>query len=148
MALLRRVPLLEPCTDRELTEVSRHVDEKEVPAGFVLTRQGATGRQAFVIVEGWAAVTIDGEPVAALGPGEVVGEVAMLDHGTRTATVVAKSDMQVLVVGPEAFPEFAAQPTVARGISRSLAERLRQADQATWRRPDLGGGPASMSQEP
>jgi CRP-like cAMP-binding protein len=130
IALLRRLPLLAGSSDRELAEIARLVDETTVPAGARLTRKGEAAREAFVIVEGWAAVMHDDEPVAALGPGQFVGEMAMLDGGPRTATVVAKTDMRLLVVGPAAFSAFANQPKVARNMATQLAGRLRNS-QAT-----------------
>ena len=126
--LLRTVPAFAGCTDRELAEAARHVDESTVPEGAVLTREGAVGHEAFLIVEGRASVTINGEVVAELSPGEFLGEMAMVDRGPRSATVVATTPMRLLVVGPQAFDEFAAQRPVARELTKGLADRLRRAD--------------------
>jgi CRP-like cAMP-binding protein len=128
LALLRSVPMLRGCSDRELARVGQMVDEVVVPEGQSLMVEGAHAKEAFVIVEGWAAVTVHGEPVAALGPGQFVGEVAMLDRGPRTATVVAKTPMRLLVIGPAAFAEFARAPGVSTGLALTLARRLRDAD--------------------
>ena len=130
LTLLRRVPALRGCTDAQLREIESLVDEIAVPSGHQLTAEAATAHEAFVIVEGWAAVMIGGEPVAALGPGEFVGEMALLDEGCRTATVVAKTPMVLLVVSTKAFGIFIDHPAIARGLSRTLAERLRRADAA------------------
>jgi CRP-like cAMP-binding protein len=127
--LLRQVPTLANCTDKELNEVARHLDETSVAAGTVLTKEGTLGHEAFIILEGWAAVMIHDEPVAALGPGQLAGEMAMIDNSPRTATVVAKTDMRLLVIGPGAFASFAGQPAVARCINKTLSERLRRADE-------------------
>ena len=128
LALLRKVPTLAACSDRELGDIARHVDESTAQVGDVLVREGTTGQQAFIIVDGWASVTVQGELVAQLGPGEFVGEMAMLDRGPRSATVVATTPMQLLVVGPGAFEDVVANPTVAGRITRELAGRLRRAD--------------------
>ena len=130
IALLRRVPALRSCSDAQLAKIAPLVDEFRLEEGREILREGAFGYEAFVIVEGWAAVLVGDEPVAALGPGEFIGEVAMLDNGRRTATVVAKTPMVVLNIGPRVFASFAAQPAVARALTRNLAERLRQADAA------------------
>jgi CRP/FNR family transcriptional regulator, cyclic AMP receptor protein len=130
LSLLRQVPEFKSCTDRELSELARLVDEVDVPEGHVLIREGEIGREAFVIIDGWAAVTIHGEPVAALGPGQFVGEMALLDHSPRSATVVAKTPMHVLAVSPKVFGTLVSTPTVGRGLARSLASRLREADVA------------------
>jgi CRP/FNR family transcriptional regulator, cyclic AMP receptor protein len=126
LELLRGVPGFRGRTDRELAAAARLLEEAEVAEGTVLIREGADGQQAYVILEGWAAVTVHGEPVAALGPGQFVGEMAMLDRGPRSATVVAKTTMRLLSIGPEAFESFTGQPDITRSIARSLSERLRR----------------------
>jgi CRP-like cAMP-binding protein len=131
--ILRHLDSLAGCSDRELDAVAQLTDEARLQQGAHITEQGASGRQAFVIVEGWAAVLIDGEPVAALGPGDIFGEMSMLDHKARSATVVAKTEMHVLVIGPEAFASFAQQPAIARRLTTMMAERLRRADAALAR---------------
>jgi CRP/FNR family transcriptional regulator, cyclic AMP receptor protein len=94
----------------------------------VLTTQGGRGRQAFVVVDGHARVLVDMEPVAAAGPGDIVGEMAMLDNGPRSATVVADTPMCLLVIGPQTFGVLTQHPAVARAIATQLVERLRRAD--------------------
>jgi CRP-like cAMP-binding protein len=128
--LLRQVPALAGCTEREITELATLVDDVEVPEGHVLTEEGRQGREAFLVVEGWAAVMIGDEPIAAIGPGELVGEMAMLDHKPRSATVVAKTPMKLLIIGPRAFGMFANQPAIARSIRQALVSRLRHTDAA------------------
>lgn len=127
LAALRRVPSLHGCSERELTELSRLVDEVTVPAGKTLVTEGRAGREVFLIIDGTAVVTIDGQAVGALGPGQYIGEVAMLDHQPRTATVVAETPMRLFVVGPEAFGTFARVPAVAAGMALALVGYLRQA---------------------
>ena len=126
--LLRRVPAFAGCNDKELAEAARHVDEWAVAAGTALTREGAVGHEAFVIIDGTADVLINGEAVAELGPGQFVGEMAMLDRRPRSATVVARTDMRLLLIGPAAFDEFASLRAVSRELTKELADRLRQAD--------------------
>lgn len=128
VALLRSVPAFRTCSDRELEEVARLVDEASIPEGQTIITEGSMARQAFVILEGWAAVTVHGEPIAALGPGQFVGELAMLDHGPRTATVVAKTPMRLLVIGPAAFGAFSREPSIGARLAEGLAGRLRDAD--------------------
>jgi len=71
---------------------------RAIPAGHRLTREGVVGREAFVVLDGEADVFVDGELIATVGPGDVVGEVA-IDAGPRSATVRARTAMRVLVVG-------------------------------------------------
>lgn len=123
-AVLRRVDFLRGCSERELTDLVSKIDKVRVEAGYVLTKENETGRQAFIVVDGWAAVTIGGVALAAIGPGEFIGEMAMLSGSPRSATVVAKTDMELLVVGPATFRQFAEHPSVGRAMSRCLARRL------------------------
>jgi CRP-like cAMP-binding protein len=129
MELLRSLPAFGARSDRELEDLARLVDEVDVAEGTTLISQGEIGQEAFVIVEGWAAVTVHGEPVAALGPGEFVGEVAMLDHGRRTASVIAKTPMRLLAIGPAAFATFVDRPRVGVAMAKELANRLRLMDE-------------------
>jgi CRP-like cAMP-binding protein len=126
--LLRKVPAFAGCNQKELAEAARHVDEWSATAGTSLTREGAVGHEAFVIIDGQADVMINGESVAELGPGQFVGEMAMLDRRPRSATVVAQTDMRLLLIGPAAFDEFASLRAVARALTKELADRLRRAD--------------------
>ena len=126
ISLLRELPTLRGCTDKELIALARLVDMVEVEAGRVLTREGQPGRQAFVVVEGWADVTIRGEPVAAVGPGQFVGEMALLERQLRTATVTARTPMRLLAIGLRDFPVFADRPHVARAMAIELSRRLRR----------------------
>jgi cAMP-dependent protein kinase regulator len=130
LAALRRVPFLSGRSDAELTKLARLADQADLPEGYVLMTEGSKGREAVVIIEGWAAVMHGDETVAAVGPGEVVGEMSLLDHGRRSATVVAKTPMKVLVVGVAQFAMFADQPAVGRTIATNLSRRLREVEGA------------------
>ena len=103
---LRHVPLFSACTDSELALVARNVDEHRLEAGRVLTRQGEVGREFFVIVRGTAEVRIDDTAVTRIGPGDFVGELALLDRRCRTATVVAETPLCMVVSGPTEFAEL------------------------------------------
>ena len=128
---LRHVPLFAACTDSELALIARNVDEHRLEAGEVLTRQGEVGREFFVIVRGTAEVRIDDAPVTRLGPGDFVGELALLDRRCRTATVVAETPLVVVVSGPTEFAELLAKaPNMTRKLLAGLAGRLRAADRS------------------
>lgn len=126
---LAGVRLFAGLSRKELSKVARAVDELSLPAGKELVAQGAPGHECFVIVEGEASVQIDGDEVAKLGAGDHFGELALLDGGPRTATVVATTPVQVLVIGQR---EFAAVldgvPELARKLLQSLAGRVRELD--------------------
>ena len=125
---LRSVPGLRGLSDRALAALGPLVDEVDIAAGARLTREGLAAKEAFLIVEGDADVFVDGEAIATVGPGDFVGEMAMLDIGPRSATVRAKTPMRVLVIGPQAFGAFVEHGGVARSMATQLAQRLRRAD--------------------
>jgi CRP-like cAMP-binding protein len=127
---LRVIPGLQHQPDRSLAALARLVDEVEVPPGKQLTRQGAGAHEVFVVLEGEADVFVDEELIATVGPGEFIGEMAMLDVAPRSATVRARSLMRLLVIGPEAFGTFIDHGGVTSSMAIQLAQRLRRADAA------------------
>lgn len=99
--LLGEVPLFSRCSTKELKHIAGLVDQLHIPKGGTLTTEGRSGQEAFVIVDGEASVSIDGSVVGTVGAGSAVGEISLLDASlSRTATVKAASDMQVLVISP------------------------------------------------
>jgi CRP-like cAMP-binding protein len=129
LELLSSVPLFSTCSKRDLGRIAALADEIDVPEGRVLTRQGEPGWECFVIVEGRAKATMRGSGTASLGPGEVVGEMALLDQGPRSATVTASTDMHLLVLTSRSFSALINQvPLVARRIMAGLAGRVRAAE--------------------
>jgi len=126
---LRNVPLFSSCSTKELQTIAKATDELTVPPGHVLTDQGQMGREAFVIVDGSATVKRNGKKVATLGPGSVVGELSLLDHGPRTATVTADTDTTVLVIEQRYFlGVLEAVPSISRKLLAALAGRVREFD--------------------
>ena len=128
--LLAQVSLFARYSAKELGQIAGLVDQVGVPAGQTLISAGGAGREAFVVVEGEASVTVDGAVVGTAGPGTVLGEMALLDPTlTRSATVTATSDMQLLVIAPREFEALITDhPAVLRGIAAELARRLHDAD--------------------
>jgi CRP/FNR family transcriptional regulator, cyclic AMP receptor protein len=136
--LLSNVPLFSACSKRDLRRIAALVDEIDVPEGKVLTRQGEPGWECFVIVAGQAKAAVRGSGTAPLGPGDVVGEMSLLDQGPRSATVTANSDMHLLVLSSRSFSALINQvPLVARRIMAGLAGRLRESEARRSRAPDL-----------
>ncbi len=129
---LRRIGDVEPftsCTDDELAIVASNTWDHSAPAGSVLTQEGRLGREWIVIVRGTAVVRVGSDEVARLGPGDVIGEVALLDQGVRTATVVAETPVEALVASAPEFDRILARvPSVSRAMLVGLARRLRAAD--------------------
>jgi len=90
-----------------LREVAALADELDVPAGTRLTVQGERGREVFVLVDGAATVSEDGELVRELGPGALVGELAVLGDRPRSATVTTTEASRILVLTDRAFRRVA-----------------------------------------
>lgn len=126
---LASVPLFAGADHKELVEISKATTEIDLEVGAVLTTQGEVGREAFIVVEGEAVVTVDGDEVARLGPGACVGEIALLDKGLRSATVTAATPMKVLVLDPREFKGLMLKvPTIAIKVATALAARVRELD--------------------
>jgi CRP-like cAMP-binding protein len=123
--LLRRIPLFSECTRAELDAVAMVTDELRLPAGRVLMRQGAVGRELLVIVEGEVTVTRNGETIAVRGAGDFIGELALVTHRPRTATVVAITDVRALLVNGRDFDRLVRDvPSIALKVLKTVGERL------------------------
>jgi CRP/FNR family transcriptional regulator, cyclic AMP receptor protein len=123
---LSTVELFSGCSKKELQSVARLCTPLSVEEGFVLTTEGTPGRECFVIADGKARVTIGGRKVGEIGPGECVGEMALLDGRPRTATVTAESPMNTYVLSVSEFRSLLdVSPIIVRKIATSLAQRLR-----------------------
>ncbi len=128
---LSKMALFSECTKRELQIIATNTDEVEVDAGYVLMTEGNIGQEAFIILSGTAAVMRNGRKVASLGRGSIFGELSLLDPGKRTATVVAETDMDLLVVtGRGLQTTIKAAPAIAVKLLRNLAARLREFENA------------------
>jgi CRP/FNR family transcriptional regulator, cyclic AMP receptor protein len=123
--LLRRTALFAGCTKAELIEVALSADERAAAEGDRLTEEGRRGREFFVLVDGAVAVARSGRKLADLGPGDWFGEIAILTHKPRTATVTAISPVRVLVISDRAFRRVVeTTPRIALSVLRSVAARL------------------------
>jgi CRP/FNR family cyclic AMP-dependent transcriptional regulator len=123
--LMRRVPLFVGCSRRELREIAALADELDFPAGQELIREGERGREFFVVVEGTAEVRRNGRRVDTLGPGDFAGEMALLTHTPRNATVKTTSPVRALVLAEREFRSLLDRsPQVQVKVLLALAERL------------------------
>lgn len=131
VALMRKIPLFEGLTDHQLLQLARLADDVIVTQGKKLAAAGETGREMFVIVSGSATVkTLRGRGIR-LGPGDFFGEMSLIDGEPRSATVVAETPMQLLVLGQREFWELLAEaPQINRKIMTTLSRRLRESDAA------------------
>lgn len=118
----------------ELARVIELAEEVDAEAGAVLCEQGRVGRDCYVIVEGDASVLVRGEYVVTLHPGSMVGEMALVDHRPRSATVVADEPMKLLRFDTEHFQTLLAEmPEANNRVMAMLHARLPQSGRV---RPD------------
>lgn len=126
LELLGGIPLFAGCTPNELARLAQLFDESWRGAGTVLVREGRPGSEFYVIVEGRAEATLRGQHLATLGPGDFFGEMSLLEVAPRAATVVAETDLSLLVLEPRGFASLlAVAPTVGMKMMRSMSQRLR-----------------------
>jgi CRP-like cAMP-binding protein len=126
VALLRKVPLFGACDERQLAFIASQVEEMDFAAGHVLCREGESGGEFFVIVSGTAEVKRGGRDVGQLGAGDFFGEIALIDRGPRTATVVAISAMRCLVLSHSQFRNVLRQNgAIAISVLEQLGQRIR-----------------------
>jgi CRP-like cAMP-binding protein len=124
IAAMRANPVFAGCSRRELAEIDGLGAGIEVAAGRTLIREGSTGRECFVTLGGTAVVSRAGEPVGEIGPGSIVGEMALLGDSPRNATVVAATPMQLLVLDGREFASLLAiAPSAAAALDRLVASR-------------------------
>jgi len=126
---LATVPLFARCSSGDLAKIARLTDEIEVEAGRELVVEGDAGHEAFVVVDGSAAISQGGVEVATVGPGAVFGEMALIDRVPRNATVTATTPMRLLVIGQREFSGLLDEaPDFRTSILSALADRVRQKD--------------------
>jgi CRP-like cAMP-binding protein len=128
---LRALPAMRGVSDKDLARLASLVDEAQLPAGHILTREGAPARECFMVLDGQAEVIVQGETVGAAGPGEFVGEMGLLDIRPRTATVRAVTPMTVFVIDPQHFGQVLEDKHLARTMLHNLSERLRRVEGPT-----------------
>lgn len=126
LGLIASVPLFAGLNKREVGFLGRLMDEVDVADGKVLTREGARGGEFFIVVEGAVRIERDGKELNRLGPGDFLGEIALIDRGPRTATATAEGPCRVMVLTTSGFTSMLSQnPGVEKKILRVLAQRVR-----------------------
>jgi CRP/FNR family cyclic AMP-dependent transcriptional regulator len=122
---LKRAPLFEGLSKKELRKLAQATEDLKIEAGTVLCREGSLGREFFVIVDGVAEVTKGGKRLATRQAGEFFGEIALLTTTKRTATVTAKTPIRCFILTRGDFRRVLDEsPTVERKVMQALAERL------------------------
>ena len=124
-ARLRTVPLFAGLSEHDRERIAQWADEIEVPAGKQLAGEGELAYEFFVILDGAAEVTHDGERVAELGPNDFFGEIGLLETERRTASVVAETPLRVIVMFQREFKQMEREmPAVAERIRAAIRARL------------------------
>jgi CRP/FNR family transcriptional regulator, cyclic AMP receptor protein len=126
---LKRVPLFAHMGRTELERLGQLADEVEVGLDRLLTEQGETGHEFFIVLEGRLSVLDGRRPIAQIGPGDFFGEIALLDGRPRTATVRADGIARLLVVGHREFHALMDEfPAVRTAVLKAVGERLRRTE--------------------
>lgn len=126
---LRRVPLFAALSNKDLKKLSGQMTARTFSEGDTITEQGQSGVGFFVIEEGNATVSIDNTVVRTLGSGDWLGEIALIDGGARSATIVAGTDLRCRGMTAWEFRPFVQKhPEVAWPLLETLAARLREAE--------------------
>jgi CRP/FNR family transcriptional regulator, cyclic AMP receptor protein len=130
MDLFANVWLFSRCTKKELDALVSLATLIDVPAGKVLATQGQTGSEFFVIVTGKAEATRNEVPIGVLGAGTFFGEMSLLQHKPRVATVTTTEPTSVLVLTAKEFDKLvASMPSVDRKMLTVMADRLRDLEE-------------------
>jgi CRP/FNR family transcriptional regulator, cyclic AMP receptor protein len=130
---LRSVPMFAGCSKRELQTILKAGDEIVMTAGTLIIDQGQMGREAFVLLDGDVTVRRNGRKVVSLGPGAVVGELSLLDHGPRTASVVCDTDCTLFVLDQRHFQRVLQHnPQIAVKLLGTLAGHIRNLDRQSF----------------
>jgi CRP-like cAMP-binding protein len=123
---LGRCPFFADLSRGELRELAKVTEDLEVEEGKTLTREGASGSEFFVIVDGEVAVTKDGSEIRTMGEGDFFGEISLLEDRPRTATVTAKTPLRFFVLTRQNFRALLdKQPEIDEKVTTALEERLR-----------------------
>ncbi len=125
-AKLAGVSFFDGFTEPELQRVAELAEDVEAETGAELIDQGRVGQECFVILEGKAGVYVAGEHVATIEPGSMVGEMALIEHRPRNASVVAETPMKLVSFNTRAFKQLLTEmPKAHDRVMETLAERLR-----------------------
>ena len=117
--------MFEGCSKHELGQIASLADELDLPDARDLTREGTSGKEFLVLVEGEADVLRDGNLVAGLGPGDFVGEIALVTGEPRTATVRTRGPARVLVINAPGFRKLMRDvPSIQDQVLMAVAARI------------------------
>lgn len=134
---LKEIPLFRNASKDGLKHLSEAADEVDVSPGTELIGQGHRNHEAYVIVSGTVEIEVDGDKVATVPAGQIVGELGLFGHGPASATVTAIDEVSVLSIPYNRFDQILDEtPGLAKEIARELAGRLHAMDQEHARHVD------------
>jgi CRP/FNR family transcriptional regulator, cyclic AMP receptor protein len=129
--LLAKVPLFAGLSKRHLRAVAGIATEEDFPEKATIAKEGTPGEDFYVIVEGQASVLRGGRRVSRLLPGDFFGEIALLDEGPRTASVVAETPLSALTINRKPFTTLLErEPSIVLKMLEALATRLRNQERS------------------
>jgi hypothetical protein len=124
---VKQIPLFAELGPSEVEQVRSLFKERQFEPGEVVTKEGSGGAAFFLIDSGEAAVSVRGTPRGTLGPGDYFGEIALIDGGTRAATVTATTELMCYGLTYWDFrPLVQGNAGIAWALLQSLAKMLRQ----------------------
>lgn len=127
LEMLARVPLFSALDKAGLAQVARLADEIDLPAGKQLLQQGGSPHEFFLILDGSVRIERDGAELNMQGPGDFLGEIALLDGGQRSATATAVTPVRLLVLGQREFNTLLNEfPDIRNSVLTALARRVRR----------------------
>ena len=126
LELIGRVPLFSGCNAGDIEWIGRLADEVDVPAGHVLIREGTTAHEFVIGLHGALQVERPRQATNGQGPGDFAGEIALVDGGPRTATVIADVPSRIFVIGQREFHSLLEKrPSIEIQVLQALARRVR-----------------------
>ena len=132
--VLREIPLFSTLSRRHVKRIANLARERRFPTGSVIVRKGQRGETFFVILDGEATLSLPKGRNVKLKSGDFFGELALLDGGPRSATVIAKTPVLAMGIARTPFLKLVAgESDLAVSLLKALAARLREADEASAR---------------
>jgi CRP-like cAMP-binding protein len=128
LEFLEAVPMFRGLSKADLMKVARVTEQVTVPADTVLAEQDAPGDAFYLIISGVAVVRRNGRKINDMAAGDFFGEMALVDGGPRSATVMTLEESTLFMIHRKDFSSLVGVPSIARRLLEGLSQRLRDAD--------------------